>query len=727
MAEREFAEIKKIVNDVQNVVEKYKHAYIVPEHLLYVLLDDKKVSKMLNSFGVDIDCIKDNLNVFFKDLETTKDISRIIPTSAYTSIMQKAVAMASLRAMEPNSFQVFLCIFNDEDSYARYFLLKNGVTENKVMEYIQNQTTIDNGFLSKYSVNLVDMAKIGKIDKIIGREKEVERMIQILHKKKSNNVIICGCAGCGKTAVVEGLAKKIADNDVPDSIKGYDIYALDMGAMIAGTKFRGEFEERLQNVIKEIVSNPKSFVFIDEMHTIMGAGTGSDGTLDAGNILKPYLSRGEIRCIGATTYEEYKNHILKDKALARRFKKIDLSEPTKEETFQILSGIKSSYEEYHKVKFTDDILKHIIDLSGRFVIDKFFPDKAIDIMDEIGSRYHCGLQNGEYVTKEDVEEIISRIANIPKVTASSTEKDKLKNLANNIKKELYGQDETVDSLVKKVKIAKAGLSNKNKPLGTFLFIGGTGNGKTELAKQLAKNLEINFIKLDMSEYSEKYSVSKLIGAAPGYVGFEQAGALTEPIIRQPNSVVLLDEIEKADKSVFDLLLQVMDEGKLTDNNGREANFRNSIIIMTSNVGVAKADNSPMSAGFIHTDESISKDRSKIIEKVMKSTFSPEFRNRIQEIILFNDLDKECMKLIVDKNIRRINNDLESKGIKITVSESVREYIADLAMKEKMGGRPVERIVDKEISEKLVDEILFGKIQGGGEVFVDYNEEFIYNF
>ena len=725
--EKEYIEIKKIVNDVQNYVERAHHAFIVPEHLLLVLLKDKKVNNLFKQKKVSVSDIEKDLNVFFDGFETVSDISKIVPTVAYTQIMQKAVMMAGLRAKEPDSLQVLLSIYSDKDSHAYYYLNKHGIKENDVLEYIQNKQSVSTTFLEKYAVNLVDMARLGNIDKIVGREKEINRMIQILNKRKSNCALLVGVSGCGKTAVVEGFAKRIAEDNVPESIKGYDVWSLDMGAMIAGTKFRGEFEERLQNVIKEIVNNPNSFVFIDELHTVVGAGTGTDNSLDASNILKPYLAKGSFRLIGATTYEEYKNKILKDKAFARRFKKIDLNEPSKEETFEILKGMRKYYEDYHKVKFEDEILKEIVDLSGRYIIDRFFPDKAIDIMDELGAQYRSGLKKGDKVQKIDVEDVVSKMANIEEITAGKSEKDRIKELDVNIKKELFGQDEIVDSVVRKIKMTKANLWNKDKGL-SFLLLGSSGCGKTEFCKVLAKNLGMNFVKLDMSEYSEKSSVSKLIGADPGLIGFDQPGTLTEPLIRQPNSVVLLDEIEKADSHVYNLLLQVLDEGRLRDNNNREANFKNAIVVMTTNVGVAGAEQSSKSVGFIKTDEDYTKEKQAKIEEIMKKTFSPEFRNRIQQIYFFNNLNKDNMKSIVDKNIKRINDGLIENNIEIELTDSAKEYIVEEADKEKMGGRPVERLINKYISEKLVDEILYGKLEKGGKVKIDFQDkEFVYNF
>jgi len=661
MNEKDYAELKKIVGEVQTYVEKNKHAFVVPEHLLKVLLNDKKVKDFFKTNKFSLNVVEKDVDAFFKDFDKTTDISKIVPTNAYTQVIQRAIVMANLRAMEPDSLQLFQSLFEDEDSFAKFFLEKVGIKESDVSDYIRKRQEFCNGILNRFAVNLVDMAKEGKIGKIIGRNSETERMIEILNKKKSNNVILCGVEGCGKTSVVEGLALRIAENSVPKSMKGFEVWSLDMGSMIAGTKFRGEFEERLENVIKEISTNPKSILFIDEIHTIIGAGVGgNEGALDASNILKPYLSNGKLRVIGATTYDEYKK-ILKDKAFARRFKKIDLIEPSKEETFEIIQGVRNDYEVFHGVKYSDEVLRDIVDLSARYLFDKHFPDKAIDVMDEIGAKHRSGFVKSKNVTRKDVENVVCKMANINEISVSKDETEKIKMLDVGIKTELFGQDETVDSIVRKIKMMKAGLYNNNKCLSALL-LGATGTGKTEFSKLLAKNLGMNFVKLDMSEYSLEMDVNKLTGCAQGFVGYEQSGALTEPVIRNPNSVVLLDEIEKAHKNVYNLLLQVMDEGKLTDNNGREANFKNVILLMTSNVGISVAEQTSSAVGFVVTEEDKQKEKGKIIENVMKKTFPPEFRNRISEICFFNNLSKSSMENIVYKNISRINKDLKDKNV-----------------------------------------------------------------
>lgn len=731
----DMTEIKKLVNKVQDYAEKNKHAYLIPEHMLLILLEDEKCSVLIKQLTKDenkkntIPKLKEEVSDYINGVvEEAENIAEINPTNAYTKIVQSAIAQGALRSMSPDSLCVFIMLFNDKDHACSYFLHKHGIEENEVQDYVRslrsnssNGGNLNNQYLSKYALNLTEYAREGKVDPLIGREKEIERVTQILAKKRSSCPVLVGNAGTGKSAVVEGLALKIANDDVPSSLIGKTIYGLDLTSMLAGTKFRGEFEDRLEKTIKEASEDPNAIVFIDELHTIVGAGAG-EGSMDSANILKPYLSRGQIRVIGATTYDEYKNKIEKDKALCRRFKKIDLAEPSQDETIQIIKGLRSKYEEFHGIKFSDEVIEHAVKLSGRYIIGRFFPDKAIDVIDEVGAKYHSGLKKGKKATLKDVEDVICSMANIDKLSVESDDKEKLRTLGDRIKDNLYGQDEIVDKLVRQVRMSKAGLANVGKPLMSALCIGGTGCGKTELAKTLAQELGIGFTKLDMSEYQEEYSVSKLIGAAAGYVGYEQAGALTEPLIQNPNQVILLDEIEKANKSVYDLLLQVLDEGKLTDNHGREASFRNAIVIMTSNVGCAGAENMSNSLGFIKTNSDNNERKHKAIEDAYKKKFSPEFRNRLTNVFYFNPLNEQVMGLIVDKNIRRIRVALLDKEINIKISNEAKKIIVDRSMEENAGGRPVERIINSEITEKIADEILFGSLsEKGGTVSIDEKE------
>ena len=739
MADSNLNEIRRLVNEVQDYAEKHRQAYIVPEHMLLILLSDKKCSDMIRRLTTDkdknkavADLKKDVEEYLEREVETLSKMKDINPTQAYTTLIHSSISQGSMRSIDPDSLCVFLMLFSDPDQASAHFLSMHGITEDKVQEYINSVRSgainspaggAEKKYLAKYSTELVQMARDGKIDRLIGREKEVERIIQVLSKRKSSNVVICGNAGVGKSAVVEGLALKIANDDVPESLAGKSIYAIDLTGMVAGTKYRGEFEERLENVIKEAAGDEDTILFIDELHTIVGAGS-SEGSMDSANILKPYLSRGELRVIGATTYDGYKNKIEKDKALCRRFKKLDLSEPSKDETFQILQGLRQKYEEFHKVKFSDEVLQYIVDLSSRYVIGKYFPDKAIDIMDEIGARYRSGLKRGKQSTKKDVEDVICAVANITKISVETDDKEKMRTLGDRIKQNLFGQDEVVDKLVRQVRMNAAGLSPQNKPQGAFLMLGCTGVGKTELAKTLAAELGIGFTKLDMSEYQEDYSVSRLIGASAGYVGYEQAGALTEPLIQNPHQVILLDEIEKANKSVYDLLLQVMDEGKLTDNHGREASFRNAILLMTSNVGCANADAMSDRVGFVKSKADDTERRAKAVQDAFKKKFSPEFRNRLTDVFYFSSLNDDVLGMIVDKNIRRLNALLADKKVEIEMTGEAKKWFVKKAAEEHAGGRPVERLINSEVAEKLADEVLFGTLCDGGKAVVDVNGDAI---
>ena len=720
----DMTELKELVNKVQDFAEKNKYAYLIPEQMLVVLLSDEKCSRLIKTLSTDkdkrktiSDLKKEVTEYIDNSVEKVENISNINPTNSYTKLIQASVSQGAMRSINPDSLCVFMMLFDDKDQASAYFLNKHGIYENDVHEYIREyrNKNLSGGqiqYLTKYATNLIELAKNGKIDPLIGREKEVERVTQVLAKKRSSCPLLIGAAGVGKSAIVEGLALKIANDDVPESLIGKTIYALDLTSMLAGTKFRGEFEERLENTIKEASANDNIIVFIDELHTIVGAGAG-EGSMDSANILKPYLSRGQIHIIGATTYDEYKNKIEKDKALCRRFKKVDLIEPSKEETFQILQGLREKYETFHGIKFSDEVLQTAVDLSARFVIGRFFPDKAIDVIDEVGAKYRSGLKKGTKATIKDVEDVVCSMANISKLSVETDDKERLRTLGDRIKENLFGQDEIVEKIVKQIRMSKAGLSNVGKPILSGILAGSTGTGKTELAKTLANELGIGFTKLDMSEYQEEYSVSKLVGSAAGYVGYEQAGALTEPLIQNPNQVILLDEIEKANKSVYDLLLQVLDEGKLTDNHGREASFRNAIVLMTTNVGYANAEQMSNQVGFTDSEINENERKKKSIEDAFKKEFSPEFRNRLTNVFYFNQLNEKVMELIVNKNIKRINNALLDKNIVVEVDDKAKKWFVEKSISEKAGGRPVERYIDAEISEKIADEILFGKLSNNG--------------
>jgi len=707
-------DLYRILTRVQEYLSQKKYAFIIPEHLLLAIIQEPRFKEIAIYCKSDIDKIQNSIEEIISKQETVLETADILPTQEYNNTLKNAQMIAESSNSEIKVEHFLLSMLgNGSESFCFYVLMTNGISERKIKQFLSRNA----GFGDvKFAVNLTQKALNGEFDKLIGRDREIERLIQVLHKKRSSCACLVGNPGTGKTAVIEGLAQRIANGNVPPTLENTGVWALDMGAIVAGTKLRGEFEERLKQTIESVLKNKNVILFIDELHMISGAGATSDGSMDAGNILKPYLTRNDFKCVGATTYEEYKKHIQKDKALARRFKKIDVLEPSKSETLQILQGIRGAYECFHGIKYPDNILELIVDLSEKYLFDQFFPDKAIELMDEIGSKYRSGLKQGEEASEKDVEELICSIANIPSVKVKDSEKVVLKDLSGNIKKELFGQDEIIDKIVKRIKIAKAGLTNKNKPLAVFGMIGNSGVGKTELAKLLAKHLGISFLKFDMSEYSEKNSTSKLIGTSPGYVGFEQAGALTEPLIRNPHCVVLFDEIEKADPAIYDLLLQVMDEGRLTDNNNREASFRNSIILMTSNVGCSKAESSNSYIGFIQ-DKNKKED---ILDKSLKEAFSPEFRNRFTEIFRFSDLSKESIKRIVEKEIRKLNDNLSDKKIGIELTEKGIDFIVNNAVKEKMGGRPVERLVNKYVSEQIVDKILFEDFYDQKIIFDEIN-------
>lgn len=709
-------ELFNVLKRLQLNVEKNLYAYLVPEHILASLLEEPRFHEIATFCKADENDIRKIISDVIESQEKVSNPVDVVPSPDYTKTIKACSFFAETRSYEIRVEHILLALLgNGEESVAYYALVKNNITKENIERFIEEE---DNHEDLKYATNLNGLAAQGKFDTLIGREQEIQRVIQILHKKRASNVILCSNPGVGKTALVEGLATKIVKGEVPETLRNACIWSLDLGSMVAGTKLRGEFEERLKSTIDSVLKNENTILFIDEIHNIVSAGS-AEGALDASNILKPYLTDNRFRCIGATTYDEYKKKILKDKALARRFKKIDLNEPSKEETIQILTGLRNSYQEFHGVNFPDEIIRLIVDLSDRYLLGQFFPDKAIEVMDEIGSQYRSKLKNGTTVTKEDVETLIASMANVQNITVNNDDKLVLKNLAQNIKKDLFGQDDIVDKVVQHIKLAKAGLTSKNKPLGIFGAIGSTGSGKTEFAKQLAKNLGISLLKLDMSEYSEKNSVSKLIGTSPGYVGFDQSGALTEPMIQNPYRVVLLDEIEKADPAIYDLLLQVMDEGRLTDNNNREASFRNAIILMTSNVGASRAESAKTTIGF--SGEST---KDTILKDELKKKFTPEFRNRFTDIFYFNDLDESVIGMIVDKEIRYLNKSLEDKRIKVIISDSAKDFLVKKAVEEKMGGRPVERLVHKYIAEKLVDKILFEGFSNTNVIFEEKDSDLI---
>lgn len=745
-------QLRSTLEQMQVFVKESGHEYVTIEHLLYATLADARIVKIITSAGSSINNIKQDLETYFDENVEKIYPEKITITMAFERVIRRALTHLISSSKDSNDIDVvdtFISIYDEEESFARFVLLDNGVTrlhalrevshkeirspldiraERKQQEFEQ-EVEEEFGYdpdedefeepasaLFDYAVNLTELARQGHIDKIIGRTKELRRTMEVLNRRKKNNPLLVGEAGVGKTAIGEGLALKIVTGDVPDKIKDHEVYALDMGALIAGTKFRGEFEERLKQVINEVKLADNIILFIDELHTIVGAGAGAGASLDASNILKPALSDGSIKCIGATTYEEYRNHILKDKALARRFQKIDIAEPTHNEAVAILTGLKSYYEEHYDIEYTLEALEAAVGLTGKYINDRFLPDKAIDIIDEAGARN--SLNDGKQIkliTEEYIEQVVSDIIKVPLTQISSSDKKSIKMLDSKLKKVIFGQDEAINKVVKAIKISRAGIGNTEKPVGSFLFCGMTGTGKTELTKQLAEKMHVDFIRFDMSEYSEKHTVSKLIGAPPGYVGFDQPGMLTEEVIKKPHSVILLDEIEKAHQDVFNTLLQIMDYGVLTDNTGRKASFKHAVIIMTSNVGAKEMSGN--SIGFVEDNQVEIK-----TEKAVEKFFSPEFRNRLDSTIYFKPLSEDMMKLIVDKQVAKLRKDLKEKDIEIIIQPSARKWFALHGFEPKLGARPLERLIKLEIQEKLVDEILFGKLENGGHVKVGVKDK-----
>jgi ATP-dependent Clp protease ATP-binding subunit ClpA len=715
-----------------------RHEFMTVEHLLLALLDNPSAAEVLKSCGADLDKLKQELSAFLSEttpLLPTSDNRETQPTLGFQRVLQRAVFhVQSSGKKEVTGANVLVAIFSEQESQAAYFLNKQDITRLDVVNYISHgisklagdqpenePSTESEGVgnadnsqkkpLEVFATNLNEMAMRGKIDPLIGRRSEVERTIQILCRRRKNNPLYVDEAGVGKTALAEGLAKLIVDGDVPEVLLNSTIYSLDLGALVAGTKYRGDFEKRLKSVLSQLRKEPGAILFIDEIHTIIGAGAASGGVMDASNLIKPMLASGELKCIGSTTYHEYRGIFEKDRALARRFQKIDVVEPTIDETVSILKGLKSRFEEHHDVKYSAKALRAAVELSSRYINDRFLPDKAIDVIDEAGANQRLLPQSRRKKTigVADIEAIVSKIARIPPKTVSATDKDSLRTLERDLKMVVYGQDEAIDTLAGAIKMARSGLGNEQKPIGSFLFAGPTGVGKTEVTRQLALIMGIELIRFDMSEYMERHTVSRLIGAPPGYVGFDQGGLLTEAITKHPHSVLLLDEVEKAHPDVFNLLLQVMDHGTLTDNNGRKADFRNVVIVMTTNAGASEI--SRPSIGFTHQDHS--SDGMEAIRKL----FSPEFRNRLDAIIQFRSLDPAVITRVVDKFIYELEAQLQEKGVTLDVEDSAREWLAEHGFDAKMGARPMARVIQEHIKKPLAEELLFGRLANGGHLII----------
>lgn len=712
-----------------------RHEFITVEHLLLAMLDNSVAAEVLRACGADIEQLRKELTDFLD--ETTPLIPPGVkretqPTLGFQRVLQRAAFhVQSSGKKEVTGANILVAIFSEQDSQAVYLLNKQEVTRLDVVNYISHGISkvrdegeanskatpaeADDGDassanpLEKFSSNLNELARKGKIDPLIGRKDEVERTIQVLCRRRKNNPLLVGEAGVGKTAIAEGLAKKIVDNEVPEILAGSTIYALDLGALVAGTKYRGDFEKRLKALIAQLKKEPNSILFIDEIHTIIGAGSASGGVMDASNLIKPVLASGDLRCIGSTTYQEYRGIFEKDRALARRFQKIDVQEPSVDETYQILKGLKSRFEKHHDVKYSLAALRIAAELSDRYITDRHLPDKAIDVIDEAGAcqRLLPASRRKKLIGTPEIEEIVSKIARIPPKTVSTNDKDKLRDLEKNLKLLVFGQDEAITALGSAIKLARAGLREMQKPIGCFLFAGPTGVGKTEVSRQLAAVLGVELIRFDMSEYMERHTVSRLIGAPPGYVGFDQGGLLTEEINKHPHAVLLLDEIEKAHPDVFNLLLQVMDHGTLTDNNGRKADFRNIILIMTTNAGAAEGGRA--SIGFTQQDHST--DSMKVLERM----FSPEFRNRLDSVIQFKPLTIETISQVVDKFMFELEAQLAEKRVSLVLEPEAREWLAEHGFNPTMGARPMSRVIQDNIKKPLAEEILFGKLLEGGIV------------
>jgi ATP-dependent Clp protease ATP-binding subunit ClpA len=701
--------LRKLLNEIVNEAKRRQNEYITVDHAFYILLKDKNIKALLEDVGVDVDYIRRGLD-YYLDRYIEKVPLNVTPTetlSFHKATERMINHIQGIRKNVADELDFFVALLEDETSYANQLLREFGIEKVEIVEYIsdnkEEKEKKKSSSIKEFTTELTEIAK--DFDDVIGREKEINRVMQILVRRKKNNPVLVGEAGVGKTAIVEGLAKKIALNEVPKQLQNKKIYSLDIGSLIAGTKYRGEFEKRMKAILDELKKDKEPILFIDEIHMIVGAGAAGNSSMDVANLLKPALSRGEIRCIGATTYEEYKNHFEKDKALNRRFQKIDIKEPSIEDTIKILKGLKNRYEEFHNVRYSEEALKSAASLAKKYLREKFLPDSAIDLIDEAGAKFK--LKGKKLITKADIESIVASIANIPK-SATNNEIEKLRNLEVNLKSKVFGQDIAIKELVKVIKRKKAGLTREDKPIGSFLFVGPTGVGKTEIAKQLANILGINFLRFDMSEYQEKHSVAKLIGSPPGYVGYEKGGLLTESIRKQPHTVLLLDEIEKAHPDIVQILLQVMDNATLTDNDGRKADFRNVILIMTSNLGVGEGNN----PGFLQ-------EFSEFKEEAIERFFAPEFLNRLDAIVRFKPLSKENILMVVDKFIGELQDRLNSKKVKLTLTKRAKNALAKKGYSVKLGARPLARVIEENIVEPLSDEILFGELKNGGEVKVDF--------
>jgi len=734
-------ELEFTLNAAYKETREKRHEFMTVEHLLLALLDNPDAAMVLRACGADIVALHSELSQFLDEttpLIAEHDERETQPTLGFQRVMQRAVFhVQSSGKQEVTGANVLVAIFSEPDSQAVYFLNKSNVMRLDIVNYISHGISkIEDGEedelspeldeetgeaqtkspLESYAVNLNEQASAGKIDPLIGRAQEIQRAVQILCRRRKNNPLFVGEAGVGKTAIAEGLALMIIEEQVPEILSESVIYSLDMGALLAGTKYRGDFEKRLKGILKQLKQQPNAILFIDEIHTIIGAGSASGGVMDASNLIKPMLASGELKCMGSTTYQEYRGIFEKDRALARRFQKIDVNEPSVDEAVQILLGLKSRFEDFHDVRYTKQAMRAAAELSERYINDRHLPDKAIDVIDEAGAfqRLQPASKRKKTIGVGDIERVVASVARIPPKKVSSSDKDMLKKLDQDLKMVIYGQDKAIDTLATAIRMSRSGLGTENGPIGSFLFAGPTGVGKTEVTRQLARVMDVELVRYDMSEYMERHTVSRLIGAPPGYVGFDQGGLLTEAVTKNPHVVLLLDEIEKAHPDVFNLLLQVMDHGTLTDNNGRKADFRNVIIIMTTNAGAEHM--SRPSIGF--TEQDHAKDNTEVINR----TFTPEFRNRLDGIIWFDSLNRNTIEHVVNKFIFELEAQLQDKHVTIELDKAAQAWLAENGFDEKMGARPMNRLIQEKIKKPLAEELLFGKLAHGGHVRISADKD-----
>ena len=737
-------DLEVTLNEAFKDARAKRHEFMTVEHLLFALLDNAKAIEVLTNVGADLDALKSDLQEF---IETTTPLipagdaqRETEPTLGFTRVLQRALFhVQSSGQAEVTGANVLIAIFNEQESQSVFFLKQQQIARIDIVNYVahgiskvagdsggdtepegvrgdSNEEETAQTALQAFATNLNEMARRGHIDPLVGRDSEVERVIQILCRRRKNNPLLVGESGVGKTAIAEGLAKRIVDHQVPEVVGESNVYGLDLGALLAGTKYRGDFEKRFKQLLVELKDEEGAILFIDEIHMIIGAGAASGGVMDASNLLKPLLASGDVRCMGSTTYQEYRGIFDKDRALSRRFQKIDITEPGVDDTYKILKGLKSRFEDHYQLRYTDRALRVAAELADRYITDRFMPDKAIDVIDEAGAAQQLvtASRRKKTIGAPDVEQVVAKIARIPSSQVTTSDKAALKGLDSQLKMAVFGQDSAIETLANAIKLSRAGLKADEKPIGSFLFSGPTGVGKTEVARQLARVMGVELLRFDMSEYMERHTVSRLIGAPPGYVGFDQGGLLTEAVTKHPHSVVLLDEVEKAHPEVFNLLLQVMDHGTLTDNNGRNADFRNVVLVMTTNAGAQEA--SRASIGFTHQDHATD------ALEVVKKMFTPEFRNRLDGIIQFNGLPMEVIKSVVDKFLTELQAQLDRKKVELEVDDAAREWIAREGYDEKMGARPMQRLIDEKIKSRLAEDILFGELaDSGGTVYVSVED------